>query len=134
MSLTGDKRFKATMLGAPRVVRRRVNKKLRRLGKMLAVAAKKEISGSRSKAKRQGRPVTAKPRRLGIDSGKGRKSIKARFARGKEMLVVTVAAWDRDYMSIHELRGKYVWLKPAARKVRKRVKGLFKGIFGKPLE
>ena len=103
---------------------------------MLAVAARKEISGSRSKAKRQGRPVTAKPRRLGIDSGKGRKSIKARFARGKAngMLVVTVAAWDRDYMSIHELRGKYVWLKPAARKVRKRIRGLFKGIFGKPLK
>ena len=122
VTFKGDKKFARRMKKAPKKVRGEAGRRLLRAGEILAGAAKKEIRGSRTRAKREGRPVTARPNRLGIDTGRGRQAISVKQRRGGKIMEVIVAAFGVAYMSIHELRGKYVWLRPAVRASAKRIK------------
>ncbi len=129
VTLKGDKRFRKRMQKAPKKVRSEAEKRLRIGGELLVGAAQKEIRGSRSRAKRTGGAVTAKAGRLGVDTGRGRQSIAVQVRKKGKFTEVVVAAFGVSYMSIHELRGKYTWLKPGLRKVSKRIKKEFGQIF-----
>jgi hypothetical protein len=87
---------------------------------MLAGECTRTTRGSRTRAKRKRRPVTAPSGILGIDTGFGRQSIGWTWKRQGALGSNPEASVSSpvDYMNIQELRGTYRWLKPTVDRIR----------------
>jgi phage gpG-like protein len=91
----------------------------------LEVQAKGNIRGSRTRARRAGRPVSAAPDELAVDTGNLQQSIKGVVQRKMKELVGTVGPQRVPYGAVHELglRGmpKRPFLAPALERMKDRI-------------
>ena len=100
-----QKRVKRALRGNPQEIR----EKLVEAGSLVELSAKKNIRGSRTRAKRKGRNVTAPSNVLANDQGTLRLSIKfkvtMRKSKTKIRALVTIGPQRVRYGAIHEFGG-----------------------------
>ena len=94
-------------------IKRRVNRSLDKAALVVAGEIQQQMGGSRTRARRKGRAVTARPEQLGIDTGRLRQSIGSKrapgvFRRGETIFggAFVEAGTAVVYAPIHEFGGK----------------------------
>ena len=107
-----------------------IEKNLHKAAQLIEARAKKNIHGSRTRAIRKGRPVTAPPHVLGVDTGRLRQSISYDVFRSRARRWTAEIGPQRvPYAKIHEFGGtvgharipKRPYLGPAIEKSREEV-------------
>ena len=106
-----------------------IERNLHRAAQLIEASAKKNIHGSRTRARRKHRPVTAPPHVLGVDTGRLRQSISYDVYRRGRRWNAEIGPQRVPYARIHEFGGtvgraripKRPYLGPAIDKNRERV-------------
>lgn len=102
LEMIGLRPFRRRVAAGAKKIRPTLEESLEKIGLKIERRAKLNIRGSRSRARRKHRAVTAKSGRLGIDSGRLRASISARNLSG---LDIEIGPQGVPYAAIHELGG-----------------------------
>jgi len=95
--------FHKRMSGAGKRVESELEKNMRKAGEYVIGASMKQFSGSRTRARRRGRPVTAPADRLAVDYGTYRQSISQDVRRVGRHKWTTEVGPTVKYARVHEL-------------------------------
>lgn len=99
----GLKAFGARMAGAGGRVQTELEKNMRKAGEAVITSSQQQFRGSRTRARRAGRPVTAPKDRLAVDYGRYRESITQDVRRVGRRRWTTEVGPTVKYARRHEL-------------------------------
>ncbi len=106
LKILGDKALRRHVDRAAKRLPSAIERNLARAAALIERDAKRNIHGSRTRAIRKGRPVTAPPGVLGVDTGRLRQSISFDVSRKGRRWTAEVGPQRVPYARIHEFGGK----------------------------